>query len=514
MQELKMMIVDDEETIRLGFTQLIRRLLPEWEVVASCPDASSALAAAAALQPNLAVIDINMPGMSGLELSKELELRYPQMNKIILTGYEKFSLVQAALRYGVADYLLKPVQRDELVQAVRRIEAHIREQESQAALQLEKLLLEWFVSQSSDRMKELEHAFAAKGWVGIRQGKPLEYAVIVLFWEDGHSGIDRLHIGLVAGHLETAAPGVEQVIGIVAAQSCTLFVVLGTELPSQEGWRKRMQRLGLVRSGAGAYHQGPRLHAFGCSGPLSELNRLQEGYQSALNHMLHDGDGDFAEQGEEDRERIKSLAVALETNDAEGAVQLLRQWKDDIVRMSWVNSSRITARCFLFLAYLTSQTSSAGQSRLGSELRDAASSLAQRLPTALTPPVMVKAIEEFVGGLALEGQEQGNRKVITRVQELIREQFANPDLNLEMLAQRVFLHPTYLSELFKETTGQKFIDYVTTVRMEEAKRILRETDMKMYEVALAVGYTSPKYFSTLFRKIYQLTPMMYREKSQ
>ncbi|WP_214628944.1 response regulator [Paenibacillus agaridevorans] len=508
MSELQMIIIDDEEMIRNGLSQMIRRLLPEWKVVDTCEDAQAALFASRQYALDLAIIDIQMPGMNGLELAKELDARYPQMHKIILTGYEKFHMIQTAMRYGVSDYLLKPVQRDELVQAVRRTELRIKERDVQTTMQLEKLLLEWFVTQNTDRLKELQFALGE----GEREvGKARQFSVIFLLWEDGYTNIDRLHVELVAGHLRTMADGIEQVIGIVAAQSCTLFVIVGNDMPSQGEWKSRLTKLGWDRRGS--YQQGVRLQALGCSDSFAHIEQLQDAYQLALNHMFADSGGDFAQQAEEDRQRIVALAQALETNEGDKALALLRQWKEDIVRMSFTHPSQITARCFLFLSHMSSPLISAIQSRLAGTLRTSITQLVQRLPVALTPSVVLRAISEFVEGLSFE-EHQGQRKIIARVQDMIREQYANADLNLELLAQHVYLHPTYLSELFKESTGQKFIDYLTEVRMKEAKRILRETDMKVYEVSEAVGYTSPKYFSTLFRKHYKLTPMSYREKAQ
>ncbi|GBF75319.1 hypothetical protein PA598K_03719 [Paenibacillus sp. 598K] len=171
-------------------------------------------------------------------------------------------------------------------------------------------------------------------------------------------------------------------------------------------------------------------------------------------------------------------------------------------------------QAFQMLGFLTGPALAAIPSRLAERLRQAGAELNGRLPAALTPSILMQSIDTFLETLDLsESEEQSSRKVIWKVQQMIRASYADPELNLETLAQQVYLHPTYLSELFKETTGQKFIDYLTDVRMEEARRILRETELKMYEVAAAVGYTSPKYFSTLFRKHFQLTPMSYRERA-
>jgi len=502
----KLIIVDDEETIRLGLTQIIGRLLPEWEVAFCCEDAYTTLEQVVGTDIDLAIIDISMPGMDGLELAKELEIRCPQLHKIILTGHEKFSFIQTAMRYGVEDYLLKPVQREDLVHAVRKVEQLIREQEMQSTLQLEKLLLEWFVSQCHNRFAELKQAFYA-------HDQPAEFSVLVLFWDQESIALDRLHIDLVAGHLKQSATTIDDVIGVIVAESCTLFVVSGHELPSPEEWQRYIYKLGLDRKPS--YNGSPRLHAFGSSSPFSNLDELRNAYVDAVNAVCkQEEDARASELPETDW--TKELIIAIETNSVEVTKELLQQWQQHIKKLSEKHPARMTMYCIQLLAFLSSPALHAMSSKLAQTLSEQSAKFTQQLPVALTPLTIMRAVEGFIDGLQLEDANSASqyRKAIVKVQKLIQEEFANPELNLETIAQRVYLHPTYLSELFKETTGQKFIDYVTDVRMEEARRILRETDAKMYEVALAVGYTSPKYFSTLFRKRFQLTPMSYRERAQ
>lgn len=503
---LKMMIVDDEETIRLGLSQIVARLLPEWEVVCCCEDAASALQQAEAAEIDLAIIDISMPGMDGLELVGELERHHPNLCKIMLTGHEKFAYIQTAMRYGATDYLLKPVQREDLVQAIRKVKQSIQEREMHSSIHLEKLLLEWFVSQASNRFAELKQVVAQR----CRQA---EFSVVVLFWERDAAALDRLHMDLVAGHLRQCAAEIDDVIGVIVAESCTLFLVCGKRLPSAAEWQSSIQGLGLSRKGL--YRSVPLLSAYGGSEPFSDFEELQNAYVEAVNRVCTQA-GEPQQLPDTALDWTKELMIALETNHAAAAKRLLKAWKEQIKRLSEQQPAQMTMYCIQLLAFLSTPALQSIPSKLAQTLCEQSAQFTQMLPAALTPHTMMRAVDGFIEGLQLDEADGGNqyRKAIVKAQKLVKEEFANPDLNLEMVAQQVYLHPTYLSELFKETTGQKFIEYVTEVRLEEARRILRETDAKMYEVAFAVGYTSPKYFSTLFRKRFKLTPMSYRERSQ
>lgn len=102
--------------------------------------------------------------------------------------------------------------------------------------------------------------------------------------------------------------------------------------------------------------------------------------------------------------------------------------------------------------------------------------------------------------------------LIREAERYIRENYAEK-LTLEQVAQQVYVTPAYLSRLFSEIDGMGFSDYLTRVRMEEAKRLLHTRRKKIYEIAEQVGYRDVKHFIRVFRKLEQCTPTEYRERN-
>lgn len=100
--------------------------------------------------------------------------------------------------------------------------------------------------------------------------------------------------------------------------------------------------------------------------------------------------------------------------------------------------------------------------------------------------------------------------LVKKMQAYMREHYAE-DITLQKLAEQFFLHPIYLSKLFKEKTGENFIDYLTLIRMENAKKLLQETTLKVYDISNMIGYESSKYFSKIFREETGKTPSEFRE---
>ena len=104
-----------------------------------------------------------------------------------------------------------------------------------------------------------------------------------------------------------------------------------------------------------------------------------------------------------------------------------------------------------------------------------------------------------------------NKVSIEKSKRYIEEHFAESGLTLEFLAREVNISSTYFSALFKQTTGQSFINYVTSTRLKAAKKLLMVNGYKSYEVAMMCGYENATYFSTIFKRHVGMSPSEYRE---
>ncbi len=96
----------------------------------------------------------------------------------------------------------------------------------------------------------------------------------------------------------------------------------------------------------------------------------------------------------------------------------------------------------------------------------------------------------------------------------IEDNYSDPYLTIESVCKQLYLSPGHFSRLFKKTTGETFVDYLTRIRMDQAKYLLANTNQKMYEIARAIGYEDPNYFSYNFKKNVQYTPSEWRKKGK
>ena len=109
-------------------------------------------------------------------------------------------------------------------------------------------------------------------------------------------------------------------------------------------------------------------------------------------------------------------------------------------------------------------------------------------------------------------KQHGSHETIQRVITFVLEHYADENISLSQMASRFHLHVTYLSELFKKTTGKNYIDFITEVRIEKAKVLMADPLLKVFDIAERVGFSNPNYFSQVFKKITGLSPIDYRDQ--
>ncbi len=119
-------------------------------------------------------------------------------------------------------------------------------------------------------------------------------------------------------------------------------------------------------------------------------------------------------------------------------------------------------------------------------------------------------IETVLNAKQADSGEIKNHHVISQAEQYLKENFCDPNISLISVANHVAMSAAYFSTVFSQTTGRSFITYLTALRVERAKELLRTTNMKLADIALEIGYSEPNYFSHVFRKTVGITPKEYR----
>ena len=103
--------------------------------------------------------------------------------------------------------------------------------------------------------------------------------------------------------------------------------------------------------------------------------------------------------------------------------------------------------------------------------------------------------------------------LVAKAKQFILEHFAEGGLSVELVCEHLHISQSYFSSIFKQATGQSFVQYLTDLRMDRALELLRETDSKTYEIAQRIGYDEPNYFSYVFKRKFGESPSQYRNRN-
>jgi len=530
MEEYRVLLADDEEEIRTGISRKIDWAALGLSLVGEAGNGEEALELAEQLRPDVVLTDIKMPFMDGLELCRHLRQSLPAAKLVVFSGFDDFEYARQAVGMGVSEYILKPINASELAEVLTRLRQQLdsqrlerRDMETLRRRYEESLpvLRELFYTrllsgqlrpgQVRDRAARYEIDLPAGPWIAV-----LVHADLAGDGED--SDRDELVLLSVRSFLEEhfALEGCAA-RAVLFGDTAALLVQLSGEdrlYPLLE----ELERLSLLSQ---SYLGIPLTAGVGlaCSG-AEELHRSVEGARSALDYRaLVGGDrviyiGDLEPQPaaelffEEEDQRQLSNAIKLGTPEqveqvVRGLMERLRQ------------TGLSLSRCHLFLLELVTclirLTRSGGvavEEVFGANF------------TGAVPISDFSSLEELGRWLGercrklhdLLGRQRTDSagRLVERAKDYIAGHYADEGLSVESLCSHIHLSPTYFSTLFKREVGMSFTAYVTQVRMDEAVRLLRETDEKTYRIAERTGYSDPNYFSYVFKRRFGVSPTKFR----
>jgi len=516
----KILVIDDEDMIRAGIVSIVRRLAPRWSV-SECRDAAGAIRALTADKPDLMLIDVSMPGMDGLELSHYLKEHEPGILKIVLTGHDKFAYVQNALRAEVLDYLLKPVIREELVEALNKAERTLIERDK-ARIREETAKADGLRQALEDVLIGLPHAeqrlkrrLEEQGWPSA----PGAYSLLLLARDhENFPSESGEEARTLIGDFRAAFSEEERVIAFFADRRHFFVFAAGRESPLESmlvWWSKALASLGEEDLEQGAAD----IRRAGAS--VASLEELPERYGNLI-RGLYPEEGDLlriaSHEGKAQHDQDYRLRVALETNDHEALREVLKEVFLKMKQLTGDQSSIMRHRAVHFVLRSLMPALNRTESRLTQEFRATVADLLSRLAVPGSKVGTMTIVSEFenrISALAArnpEGQERN--KTVETIKSYLRQNYGDKSLSLDALSKVVHMNGNYVSNLFKEVTGENYLGFLTSIRMEEAKKMLRDTTLKTYEIADRAGYSSTKYFCKLFRQLHEMTPSDYRNRAQ
>ena len=497
----RLLIADDEESIREGVAEYIRRNCPAWEVAGVARDGREALTLCMKLLPDAVLTDITMPHMNGLEFLESLADILPDAKLLVLSGYDQFEYAVQAMRLGVSDYLLKPLDTAKLVAALDRFAAEL---ESQA--------LRWKQAETLRRRVEKNHFLELKHYFSAAlRGEELPalsapdtlsatqfsaYCCVLCDGLDQNQPLlqqlldQRLYGSAQSLLLRVGTPAVQAIVfGLMGSAPSQLFLMLNHTLTSIAVSCKRLHGLD-VRFYIGCIVDSPakldlsyrqccqaRTYAF------PEHTPPVTSYEDVLASQL-------LPCPTLPRQILKEIPDAVHCGNRAAFAKNCQALFDWFEKQT-IRDANYIRMCILSLCY----------------------AIVQEVLTACSVEV-VRGCFEYQASLywlRQKNRQEARRPLADRVAEVVQAHLSDLDFSLDDVAAALFISPNYLRQLFKQQTGQTFTEYLTAQRMRHAQLLLGAPETRVYDVAEQCGYADPRYFSVSFKKYFHMTPSEYRQ---
>lgn len=498
----RVLVVDDEKLEREGIRFLLSMEEGEWEIYEAA-NGKLALNELRKHPVDLMLTDIKMPHMDGLELSKKAREEYPDLEIIIFSGYGDFAFAQEAIRYGVTDYVLKPVDPDRFHDTIQKIQKEIasRKNKEQQSIKEKSFLQQYFLqsylySGDRERLKEAE---------GI-----VDFAI----WEQWHCAI---LIESDESFFDSASDEVPLEIqaelrrsffylNLNGRQSLLLFkdVYCDYTLVAKNVYSllKRLHparfHLAVSRRFDG-YRELP--------GIMEQLEQqMEEKFYHPEKHVFSNEDdvlklsvGEV--QDSQIMQMISEDITRKDTDQLRKHFACLKEKYHDNTQYSAMYIKFVFSNVF---QELFQENQFSGERRLEHEI--------ERLYNCRNIMEIVEVTEDNIKEYEafLDRSMSSSRNEVAAVKNYIYQHYEE-DLNLEMLAEKVYLSSGYLSFIFKKETGMNLNRYIRVFRMEKAKELLCSTNMKVAQVSERVGFANVSYFCRSFREYYGSSPESYRK---
>ena len=510
---LSVLIVDDEVITRKGLRTHI-----DWEklsigTIYDSGNAREALQIVAECKPDIILSDVNMPGMNGIEMCREIRKLHSACQILFLSGYSDKEYLRGAISLEAVDYVEKPIDIAEVEEALQRACAKQQRQleEKEKLVRLENENYSLTVRRLIERMIL---PTAASKWIQADLQKinlpwsSMQEFFVVLF----RLGESRVGEQDVTRAIKEQFQGVSYLYTRKEAKHL-LFVCA---FPTQ-AINSLVERLA-------QYVSAQRKQMLYCAvgDPVLCVEQVYESYQSAViklqqmtfwNRTGFVYEHYFAEKPLQFDEQIFGEFLSG-----------MKQYREDMVVLAeeklyafmlLQQGSMVSSVKGIYFRFVEALFQNAQFTAGNDEASDAGmvGMIWEKLHELETLKKCQAYLKEETEGFFQNVKELAeNNRTIISVIAYIQTNYQEAELGLEEIAEHVYLSQNYLSGLFRRKMGKTITQYIVDVRMDQAKTLLRNRSLKLYDVAERVGYRDANYFTKIFKKSVGITPSEYREK--
>ncbi len=527
----KILLADDEGIVIESLKFMIEKELGNNCEIRYAKTGRSVIELAENFRPDIAFMDIQMPGINGIDAMREIRKANKNVIFIVMTAYDKFDYAKEAINLGVLEYLNKPADREKILDVLYRATSIIdaeRRKRSEDLIIKEKMetvvpiIQNGLISNFLFREHFDEDISNYKSLLEIEDNYGYMIVIIAGREQVGNHMTGAVAAGITIQNIyreirmliEDYLPGI---IGFVMANKIPVLVTRKT--PGFE-YDERIEMIDRARALSRKLSEKFDINFRIGIGSVKPLENMLESYNEALSVLIettgrvgHIDDIPIGCKYEEDYpiDTEKRLFDELQKGRVSETVSVANDFFDWMEESQQNHIDDVKLKALEFV--LWSEHLAYENANSMYHFRSRTTYMIDVMAMDDFNTIRNWFVEKITEAVSLIARRSENRmeSVVERAKKYMEENFRK-DISLEDVSQKVDISSYYFSKIFKEETGENFIEYLTRLRMEEASRLLEESDISIKEVCSEVGYSDPNYFSRNFKKYAGITPTEAREK--
>ena len=515
----RLVIADDDEIQLKGMCCAFPWEELGIEVAAGVEDGDQALEAAIEKQADILLTDIKMSNMDGLRLTEQIKKQCPEIQVVIMSAYDDFQFAQKALRLGVDDYLLKPIDLSQLRETMRQIVYQKNEKKRAETLRKHSSGLEEIVLEDEKILEEtffqnvLNQKYTRE--VCRKLEKPFQkqesqkWLVMEAMFDDDEKEAEINQIVKSVCRIR----GYQYICSFGHRLICCWGSGERIEADAgsfKEECRKRIRERNMPATIS--FIMGPAVSELYYLGLSYEKVRQICSYQFSEEKGKDLTEKDLDKYFDQHHTVNKSLVEYLAKLVLMGNTEMIHEYVERLKNnLRYTGSDSLLMLSFSLSSILgelgkTRQLTETGEAGLDEVYRHVIKQKTLDDAMELLETELLKMADHFKAGDAIS-----NDQMIKNACEYIEEHFAEPGLRIGEVAGHTGLSPNYFSSVFTEVTGESFTDYLIGRRMKEAQLLLTNSDYKIQEIGYMSGYDNPAYFSAAFKKYTGVSVSQYKK---
>lgn len=526
----RIMLADDEGIVTDSLKFIIEKNYPGQFEIEIAKTGRAVIELAEHFRPDIAFMDIQMPGINGIDAMREIKKNNPSIIFIVLSAYDRFMYAKEAISLGVLEYLNKPFNQETICSVLEKATHQIdsrREQHRNDLIIKEKMetvipvIESGFIYSIMFQEHFEQDVNTYKELLDITDENCFMMAIVL-----GDSQEGNYMTNAIGSSIRTQSSYKVICEMIKETFSCFVGAMMSNKIPicvpcksKTMEYNDRVELIEKCRTLSTRLHKETGTHFRIGIGGIVHFKDAMSSYQDALKTLVNStsrvGHVDdmpigCSYEGDYPIELEKKIFEELKAGHKDECMTACTQFFDWMEQTYSGNSNNIKLKVLEFVLRAESEAYLSGGMTYRFEARE------NYLPQIMSAPDLASVREwynfkmnEAVRNVMVKREERTN-DIIIKAKQYIDQNY-NKDISLDDISRNMNLSPYYFSKLFKEETGENFVEFLTGIRIEKAKQLLINPEMSMKEICSDVGYSDPNYFSRIFKKVVGQTPTEYRD---